>query len=585
MIPYYGATPQADGSTVFRLWAPGAGAGMRLQIDDRPLIALQADADGLMEIRIDACPPGTRYCYRLADGSAVPDPASRLQDGDVHDRSIVVAENGYGWRHRAWLPPPWEEAVLYEAHAGLAGGYRGLRARLPELAALGVTVLQLMPIADFPGARNWGYDGVLPYAPDTAYGTPDELKHLIDCAHGLGMSVMLDVVYNHFGPDGNYLPRYAAPFFRDDVATPWGAAIDFRRPEVARFFEENAVYWLTEYRFDGLRLDAVHAIADDEWLLSFPARLRARLGERRVYLVVEDDKNRASLLRAGFDAQWNDDGHHVLHHLLTQEAEGYYSDYANGPAALLARSLTEGWVYQGQASAYRGGQARGEATDGLPPSAFIWFLQNHDQTGNRAFGERLRRLTGDDDRLCAAIALQLLSPGVPMIFMGEECGSTAPFLYFTSHKDAALADAVRAGRAREFAALADAGDLPDPNSPLTFERSHPWGGNGTRRAWIALYTQLLGLRHHSLTPRLSGTQSVAAQVLAPAAVMVQWRLGDGARLTLMSNLGTTPCTLPRALHSRRHYAMRYESRNGGLAQLAGGQLAEACTICLIEEAQ
>ena len=583
MSPYYGAHAQDDGSTLFRLWAPTAGPGLRLRIGDHQPVDLHPAPDGLVEVYIPDCPAGSRYHYELADGTQVPDPASRLQDGDVHDASIVVGKDDYPWHQPRWQPPPWEQAVIYEAHVGLAGGFQGLCHRLAELAALGITAVELMPIADFPGPRNWGYDGVLPYAPDTAYGTPLELKHLVDCAHRLGLAVILDVVYNHFGPDGNYLPQLASRFFREDVSTPWGAAIDFRRPEVQRFFEDSACYWLDEYCIDGLRFDAVHAISGDDWLLSLPGRLRERLAPRRIYLVIEDDRNRASLLRAGFDAQWNDDGHHVLHHLLTGEKTTYYSDYADAPSHVLSRCLEQGWHYQGQRSPYRHGERRGEPSDDLPASSFVWFLQNHDQIGNRAWGERLRRLC-EDQALRAAIALQLLSPGVPLIFMGEEIGSTAPFLYFTSHADEALAESVRQGRRREFPLQSTVADLPDPNSPDTFERCRPWSGNGTRRAWIGYYAHLLDLRRRWLAPRLANAQGVPGAVLGPAAVKAVWRLKDGARLTVFTNLGQQACGVPRSLRPGPASWLCYESVCDGLSRLTDGELAGACTLCLLEEA-
>jgi len=584
MSPYFGANAQSDGSTLFRLWAPTAGAGLRLEIVGRTPIDLRPDPDGLVEQRVPDCPPGTRYYYRLPDGRRVPDPASRLQDGDVHDRSIVIAPGDYSWVHPHWQPPPWECAVIYEVHVGLAGGYQGLCERLPDLAALGVTVIELMPIADFPGPRNWGYDGVLPYAPDTAYGTPTQLKRLIDCAHGLGLAVMLDVVYNHFGPEGNYLPVLAEPFFRDNAVTPWGTAIDFGRAEVVRFIEDSACHWLQEYRFDGLRLDAVHAIDDEDWLRDFPRRLRARLAPRRIYLAIEDDHNRAGLLRSGFDAQWNDDGHHVLHHLLTGETTRYYHDYCVNPANILSRCLAQGWHYQGQTSQFRHGKNRGEPSHDLPPSSFIWFLQNHDQIGNRPEGERLRELC-DEQSLCAAIALQLLSPGVPMLFMGEEIGSCSPFLYFTSYADAALAEAVRLGRQRECAAPDTIGELPEPNSIEAFERSHPWRDNGDGRVWMDGYTHLLDVRRRYLTSRLTGARSESTQTLGPAAVQARWRLSDGASLTLLTNLGHASCPLPDGLTVTARHSLRYESVDGGLAHAAAGELAARCTLCLVEEPQ
>jgi len=584
-----GALPLASGVTRFRLWAPSALAGLALEVEGHPPIRLRPDADGYVQADVD-CPPGARYRYRLDTGMAVPDPASRLQDGDVHGDSIVVAPDAYPWRHPDWAGRPWEESVLYETHVGLEGGFAGLEARLPELAALGITLLELMPIADFPGPRNWGYDGVLPYAPDTAYGTPDELKRLIDAAHGLGMGVMLDVVYNHFGPDGNYLSSYAAPFFRRDIRTPWGDAIDFRQPAVSQFFKDNAVYWLTEYRFDGLRLDAVHAIAGPEWLLELAADVRRRVpAARRAHLVVENDDNRASLLRGDYDAQWNDDAHHVLHRLLTGETQGYYADYADRPAQALARCLAEGWLYQGQVSRYRGGQPRGEPSAGLPPTAFVLFLQNHDQTGNRALGERLAGLVDGPDRLRAAVALQLLAPQIPLIFMGEERGSRTPFLYFTSHADPALAQAVREGRQREFsrfAAFSDAASrLPDPNDPATYDASRPNPGEDAQ-TWMRDYAALLRLRARLIVPRLAGAASLGACAMGGHAVFARWELADGARLSVYANLGPRrqPVPAPLLPGADPRAALLFESRPGGCDALARGGLGGDTTVWLLEEA-
>ncbi|MEN4922785.1 malto-oligosyltrehalose trehalohydrolase [Achromobacter spanius] len=587
----FGATPLESGVTRFRLWAPSAPPALALEVEGHPPIPLHPDPDGYAQADVD-CPPGARYHYRLDADTVIPDPASRLQDGDVHGDSIVVAPGAYRWRHPEWSGRPWEETVLYEVHAGLAGGFKGLLDRLPALAALGVTLLELMPIADFPGARNWGYDGVLPYAPDTAYGTPDDLKRLIDGAHGLGMGVMLDVVYNHFGPDGNYLSRYAAPFFRSDVDTPWGDAIDFRLPAVSSFFKENALYWLTEYRFDGLRLDAVHAIAGHEWLHELARFVRDGVSaERHVHLVVENDDNRASLLQGDFDAQWNDDAHHVLHHLLTGETRGYYADYCEAPAQALARCLAEGWLYQGQPSPYRGGQPRGEPSAALPPTAFVLFLQNHDQTGNRARGERLASLVDSGQRLRAAVALQLLAPQIPLIFMGEERGARSPFLYFTSHTDPALAQAVRDGRQREFAAFPEfsgdtpAAPLPDPNDPATYHASDPWQEDPESADWLRDYTTLLQLRARLIAPRLAGAVSLGATAVGERSVFARWELADGARLTLYANLGPAPQPVPAALMPGPdvYATLLFESLAGGRDALARGELCPDCTVWLLEE--
>jgi maltooligosyltrehalose trehalohydrolase len=595
----FGATLSDDGRrTRFRLWAPGS-AGVMLSIEPRgaapgghagsseQTLAMRRAGGGWFELDVE-CGAGTRYRYGVsgprngqdADSAqdksedeapggdaadigiaetglasrfftAVPDPASRLQAGDVHDPSVVVDPGAHAWQHTGWRGRPWTETVLYELHVGALGGYAGVQARLPALAALGVTAVELMPINDFPGARNWGYDGVLPFAPDAAYGTPEDLKRLIDAAHGLGLMVFLDVVYNHFGPDGNYLGLYAEPFFTEDAHTPWGQAIDFRRPEVSEFFVHNALYWLMEYRFDGLRFDAVHAIAEQGWLETLSRRVRAAIEPgRHVHLVVEHDGNAAHLLDGAFDAQWNDDGHHALHALLTGEHEGYYADYADAPAHRLARVLAEGFAYQGNASAHRAGAPRGEPSAHLPPSAFVLFLQNHDQTGNRAFGERLTALA-DPEALQAAMALLLLSPQIPLLFMGEEWGATEPFLYFTSHAEAELAAAVREGRRREFerfAAFADPARrerIPDPNDPASFERScprEPTDGAASRdaRAWRERVRALLALRHAHIVPRLPGTRSLGARALGEAAVHARWRLGDGAVLTIRLNLGARP---------------------------------------------
>ena len=542
----FGATVLEGGRTRFRLWAPQQ-AEVSIQIEGCEPVPMLA-AGGWFEAEAD-CGAGTKYRYRLGSGPAVPDPASRAQADDVHGPSVVVDPHAYRWRNPEWRGRPWHETVLYELHAGLLGGFTGVQRELKRLADLGVTAVELMPINDFPGKRNWGYDGVLPFAPDRAYGTSDDLKALVDAAHNHGLMIFLDVVYNHFGPDGNYLASYA-DFFRDDVATPWGAAIDFRRAEVRRFFTENALYWLMEYRFDGLRFDAVHAITEADWLDEMAASVRATVEkDRHVHLVLEHDGNVSDHLRRDFDAQWNDDGHHVLHTLLTGEREGYYVDYADRAAERLARCLAEGFVYQGDPSAHRKGEPRGTASGDLPPTAFVLFLQNHDQIGNRAFGDRLTARV-KPEALEAAIALQLLCPQIPLIFMGEEAASTSPFQFFTDHHGE-LADAVREGRRREFASFAAFSDparretIPDPNAPETFERSRPQGDpeHGADRA--ALYRRLLALRHERIVPHLQGAKSLGAEAVSPSAVLSRWRLGDGSILTVAANLAAEACALTR----------------------------------------
>jgi maltooligosyltrehalose trehalohydrolase len=542
--PSFGAQLIAPNRTRFRLWAPGK-QQVRLDIEHGDSLPMQALEDGWFEVEADVG-AGTQYRYRVSDDLAVPDPASRAQAGDVHDASIVCDPNAYEWKNAGWKGRPWYETVLYELHPGAFDGYAGVARLLPALADLGITAIELMPIADFPGARNWGYDGVLPYAPDAAYGTPEALKTLIDTAHGHGIMVFLDVVYNHFGPDGNYLGAYAPSFFRDDIKTPWGQSIDFRKPQVRDYFIENAIYWLTEYRFDGLRFDAVHAISEKDFLVEMAERIRATVpADRHVHLVLENDDNSAKLLeqspRLLYNAQWNDDMHHALHVLLTGEREGYYVGYVGQPEEKLARGLAEGFIYQGEASIYPGGEKRGEPSGHLPPTAFVNFLQNHDQIGNRAFGERLTALA-DLHALRAASALLLLSPNIPMLFMGEEFGATQPFLFFTSHLTPELADAVREGRRQEFAKFSAFTDparrekIPDPNAEQTFRDSIPVADAELAGAWRDWTSALLTIRREQIVPRLQGAKALGAEVLGPASVKARWKMGDGRVLMVAVNL-------------------------------------------------
>ncbi len=533
-----GAALLARNRTRFRFFAPALKA-VDLVVEDAEPIAMERGEGGWFEVEAE-CGAGVRYRYRLDDGLLVPDPVSRLQGPDVHDPSVIVDPTAYAWRCADWMGKPWEETVLYELHAGLLGGYAGIAEKLPALADIGITAVELMPIGDFPGARNWGYDGVLPYAPDTAYGTPEELKALVDRAHELGMSIFLDVVYNHFGPDGNYMASYFPGFFREDVHTPWGGAIDFRHPEVRRYFTENVLYWLMEYRFDGLRFDAVHAIKESDWLEEVGQAVRDNVEPgRHVHLVLENEHNDARFLEGPFDAQWNDDFHHCIHVMLTGEHHGYYGGFADAPAEKLARSLAEGFVYQGEAPP--GGSGRGTPSAHLPVTAFVDCIQNHDQVGNRAFGERLAALA-DAESIAAATALLLLNPHIPMIFMGEETGSREPFLFFTDHHDG-LAQLVRDGRRKEFAAFPEFADeekrerIPDPNALETFERSRPMiageGGDGVHEDFCR---NLLSLRRLSITPGLAGAESLGARAIGPKAVVARWRLSGGTVMTLAANL-------------------------------------------------
>jgi len=541
----FGAAISPEGQVSFRLWAPDQDA-VAVAIESGPDLPMQRRPDGWFEaMRPGAV--GLFYRFRLGEGTLVPDPASRGQADDVHGPSVVIDPRAYRWRNPAWRGRPWQETVIYELHAGVFGGFQGVRQQLPRLRELGVTAVELMPVSDFPGGRNWGYDGVLPFAPDAAYGTPDDLKALIDAAHGLGLMMFLDVVYNHFGPDGNYLGCYASPFFRQDAATPWGAAIDFRCPQVRAYFTANVLYWLNEYRFDGLRFDAVHAILEQDWVTEMAETVRKSVDpSRHVHLMMEHH-NDPSHLRGNIDAQWNDDAHNALHVLLTGETGGYYADYAGWPAEALARCLAEGWAFQGQHCRYLGTK-RGAPSADLPPTAHILFLQNHDQVGNRAFGERLTVLA-DPAALEAAIALQMLCPQIPLLFMGEETASRSPFLFFTDH-NADLARIVCEGRRQEFvgfAAFADQAQrekIPDPNAKATFEASAPSPDPALAQERQALYRHLIALRQTEIVPRLAGAQSIGSAVIGPKAVRAAWTLGDGSVLTIACNLDRAAIPFP-----------------------------------------
>lgn len=517
--------------------------------------------DGWFEISVDDAQAGTLYRFQIDGGVEVPDPASRYQPEDVNGPSAVVDPDAYRWIHTDWDGLPWHETAFYELHVGTFtadGNFDGVRRKLGHLADLGVTAIELMPIADFAGRRNWGYDGVLPFAPDSAYGTPETLKRLVDEAHGHGLMVFLDVVYNHFGPEGNYLGRYAPGFFTDRVHTPWGAAIDYSRRTVRDFFIHNALYWLEEYRFDGLRLDAVHAIADrssPDILEELADVVRERFhGRRFVHLVLENDDNQARYLNAdgdgrhGYSAQWNDDFHHACHVLATGEDQGYYADYSSDPIACLIRCLSEGFAYQGDPSAYRGGHARGEPSSMLPPTAFVSFLQNHDQVGNRAFGERLSVLASQAARE-ALTAIMLLAPSLPLLFMGEEWSAREPFLYFCDFHDA-LAKAVTEGRRNEFQSFpafreaAARARIPDPNAERTFAASRlDWSviTQAPHATWLALHRTLLGIRRHEIVPHLARLRTNTARVerLGKAQFRIAWSL-DRVELTLLANLSDMP---------------------------------------------
>jgi len=559
----FGAEVQADGSVRFRLWAPAAkSVALSLENSKTAPLSLAPAGQGWFELTTSQARAGSLYRFQIDDKTLVSDPASRFQPYDVHGPSEVIDPSAFGWNDRSWRGRAWEEAITYELHVGTftaEGTFRGAEQKLDYLRDLGITAVELMPLSDFPGARNWGYDGVLPFAPDSSYGRPEDLKQLIQSAHAKGLMVFLDVVYNHFGPDGNYLHLYAPQFFTDRHKTPWGDAINFDGPEsrtVRDFFIQNALYWLEEYHLDGLRLDAVHAIVDDSKnhiLKELAQTVRQRFGEERfVHLILENGDNISRYLQRDkngavrlYNAQWNDDLHHALHVLLTGEPDGYYADYVQDPMRHLCRCLREGFAFQGEYSEYHASH-RGELSAGLPPSAFVSFLQNHDQVGNRALGERISQLA-DPKALKAAMEILLLAPSPPLLFMGEEFAADTPFLFFCDfHGD--LAAAVTHGRRNEFARFSKFGSagardsIPDPNSEQTFLRSKlNWDSlrAESHAQWLQLYRELLALRQRVIVPRIGITRGTECEVDSDKRELsINWSFEDGGKLELRANLGS-----------------------------------------------
>lgn len=554
--PRFGTNLTDDGVT-FSLWAPAAKT-VDVIIDG--VHEMQRDDTGWFSTHVSGVRGGMRYKFRIDGELDVPDPASHFQPDDIRGPSEVIDHTAYRWRADDWRGRAWKDTVLIETHVGTFtsdGTYREMIGKLDHLVETGFTALELMPLADFPGRRNWGYDGVLWYAPDSSYGRPDDLKALIDEAHLRGLMVFLDVVYNHFGPEGNYLGRYAPTFFSNSQ-TPWGNAIDYCVPEVRQFAIGNALHWLKNYRFDGLRLDAVHAIAEmgETHILEDLSRAVGEFAQatgRQIHLVLENDDNRATLLdpitnppRGKYRAQWNDDYHHAWHVLLTEEATGYYQDYPT-PRAHIARALRSGFAYQGEPSDHRDGVLRGDSSGHLSPLAFVNFLQNHDQIGNRALGDRLEA-TASFPAIEAALAITLLSPMPPMMFMGEEWGTASPFPFFCGFSGD-LAEAVRQGRRAEFrSAYEQYGDeIPDPLHEATFGSARlNWSelDQPTHHARLALVRKLLAIRHAEIIPSLDRTRFGDATVNDDGLLVAHWTSGDGATLQLIANLSDGVATIP-----------------------------------------
>lgn len=557
----FGPRLEPEGGATLRLWAPAA---RQVALVGDATLPMEPRGGGWFEAAVAEAGAGFRYKFRIDDAIDVPDPASHFQPQDVHGPSAIV-DHAYEWQCTDWKGRPWHEAVILELHVGAftpAGTFRAIIDRLDDIAATGVTAIELMPVADFAGRRNWGYDGVLLYAPDSAYGRPDDLKALVDAAHRRGLMVFLDVVYNHFGPEGNYLGRYAPAFFTSNHRTPWGDAIDYRVPEVRAFAIDIALHWLDHYRFDGLRLDAVHAIVEpgEPHILAELSRAVgawAQTTGRLVHLVLEDDDNRASLLDPAtvvpsgkYRAQWNDDHHHAWHVLLTGEARGYYVDYAEEPRRHLTRVLSSGFAYQGEPSRHRNSAPRGEPSAALPPTAFVHFLQNHDQVGNRPFGDRLTALA-KPEAVAAALAVMLLAPAPPLLFMGEEWGATQPFPFFCDFPGD-LGEAVRRGRRAEFAAhFADFGaadTVPDPLSEETFRAAVlDWSAREREphASRLALVRALLAVRRRFIVPRLAALEAAQAEARFIGPVLAaRWAAGEATLLALVANLGDGEADLP-----------------------------------------
>lgn len=548
------------GGARFRLWAPGVESLWLVAKGSR--LAMNPVGDGWFECAIPEMASGDSYAFSLPDGTLVPDPAARAQAGDVHGPSLLVEPLAYEWRCGDWPGRPWPEAVIYETHVGTfteLGTFKAVLERLDHLAATGITALELMPVAQYEGNRGWGYDGVLMYAPHHVYGGPDALKELVDAAHERGLMVILDVVYNHFGPDGNYLHHYAPSFFHSERQTPWGGAIAYDVPAVRDYFVDNTLYWLEEFRFDGLRFDAIDQIEDvsEVNILDEIGRLvRTRITDRHIHLTTEDDRNLTRFHEKDraeapgyYTAEWNDDFHHAAHVIATRETEGYYVDYAAGRVEKLARSLAEGFVYQGEVSRFRDNSPRGVPSAHLPPTTFINFLQNHDQIGNRAFNERLVTLA-PAQVIEALLALLILGPHIPLLFMGEEYGETRSFGFFTDFQGE-LAEAVREGRRREFRRFARFADeanrdrIPDPNAESTFRTSQlDWARLASKRGRSRheLVSRLLAIRRGEITPRLAGIDGHAgrAETRDDRTLGVVWQLADGAELRMLANLSDDP---------------------------------------------
>ncbi len=547
--PSLGAWPEA-GRILFRVWAPGATDVQAVSWGDdgRPPRSLKLERSPDGTFRGESCEfqPGDLYGYLLDGQGPFPDPASRYQQEGVHGPSQIVDPASFSWSDGSWNGVLRRDLIIYELHVGTfspEGTFAGAAAQLPELARLGITAIELMPVADFPGRRNWGYDGVDLFAPARCYWSPDDLRALVNRAHALGMAVVLDIVYNHFGPDGSYLPRFSPAYLSDRHRTPWGPAVNLDGPgsEMVRaFFIENALHWIHEYHMDGLRLDATHSMVDEgprHFLAELSARVREEGPARPIHLIAEDHRNLADMLRPessdgwGLDGVWSDDFHHQLRRLLCGDDDGVYRDFT-GTIPDLVTTLNRGWLFTGEYSIHRG-KHRGTDPSGLPPRSFVFCIQNHDRIGNRAFGERLNHQV-DAATFRAASALLLLAPQTPLLFMGQEWAASSPFLFFTDHEPE-LGRRVREGRLREFRSYRDFREataldrIPDPQDEATFLASRlDWSERDCEphALTLRLYGALICVRRNELGLASANPSTFRASMLDESSVLLNYENGE-----------------------------------------------------------
>jgi maltooligosyltrehalose trehalohydrolase len=541
----------SEGGVHFSVWAPKASSVSLVITGEKELFPMNAEGKGYFSTFIQGLEPGRRYCYLLNEDRPRPDPVSRFQPEGVHGPSEVIDPSQFKWEDQDWKGTPLEEMILYEIHTGTFTKEGTFEAIIPFIDYLkndlGITAIELMPVGQFPGERNWGYDGVYLYAPQNSYGGPMGLKHLINACHRKGLAVILDVVYNHLGPEGNYLDDYG-PYFTDRYKTPWGSAINFDGPEsdeVRQFIINNALYWVREYHIDGLRIDAIHGIFDfsaQHILLDIQEAVQQqamRLG-RHIVVIAESDLNDVRVIDppksggCGLNAQWNDDFHHCLHTLLTGERNGYYQDF--GDFNQLAKALREGFVYSGQYSPYRK-RRHGSSSSHISPSKFVIFSQNHDQVGNRAKGDRLSTLVSFE-ALKLAAGMVLLSPNIPLLFMGEEYAEEAPFQYFVSHSDQALIEAVRKGRSEEFTTFQWSGEIPDPQDEVTFLRSKinlDLRHEGKNQTLLQFYETLITFRKELYPLPFPDKKGVQIEGFGrEKVILIRWECGQGRVIGLFN---------------------------------------------------